>query len=467
MVERYHEVGGQREEGELQAFALRSLELGALLLHELLQVAWRLVQRTDLPFWLLGLNRLFGLLRSRIGSTAVHQLSLHLVHPLFLHHLHTQALTLQLVSLALHEPTTPEVDASSHTAEEEQQDPTVAQQRRRDRNLQDGLVLTHRTILIEHAHMQDITAMMERHIGDIGVLLLSLDPTVAEAFEHIDEARGVMDLTLIGSELDGELILVMAQDKLITLVEGLFEDDATIVLLTHAHLLSEKFQATEDRSLGIVDIGHQLRIDDIDASQSAHEDQAILRTADRTLVVGTLLESVLAAEAAHGERPFTIVLQLRNDVRDTMFGNNPDVMQVVLDETNDTGTEKAAVHIEHRLMLGLRIDNTTASCRTVPDESTTVFNDAGGGPHRCRLTRNGRDRDIGNLATDGVDERIELRVANHQPTLLDPRCLGHEVFGQIGVIGIIGLELARLHVETLHTTTQGTNPDVAPLILSD
>ena len=86
------EIIGQREERELEFLTLRSRELGALLLHELLQVARLTIQSRDFP---LGCLWLFLFL----DITLVHHLGLHLVHPLFLHHLHTQALTLHLIRL--------------------------------------------------------------------------------------------------------------------------------------------------------------------------------------------------------------------------------------------------------------------------------------------------------------------------------------------------------------------------------
>ena len=58
-------------------------------------------------------------------------------------------------------------------------------------------------------------------------------------------------------------------------------------------------------------------------------------------------------------------------------------------------------------------------------------------------------------------------MANHQPTFLDPRCLGHEILRQGGVIGVEGLEFSRLDVQALNTAAEGTDPDVAPLVFSD
>ena len=173
---------------------------------------------------------------------------------MLLHHLHAETLTLNLVGLTDHELTAPQVDDTSHAGEEQEQNPAVTEQRRRDGQLQRSLVLAHRAVFVEHPHMQDIAAMMQRHIGDVRIGLLGLDPTVAETLEHIDEARGIMHLALVGGQLDGELVLVIAQGQLAAFVQGLRQDDAPVELVTNAYLLAEELQTTEDRRLGIADV---------------------------------------------------------------------------------------------------------------------------------------------------------------------------------------------------------------------
>ena len=140
-------------------------------------------------------------------------------------------------------------------------------------------------------------------------------------------------------------------------------------------------------------------------------------------------------------------------------------MHIVFNQADNTRAQKATIHIKHRLMVSLWVNDATACRRSVPDESTTILNETDRRRHRYRLSGNGGNRDIGNLTADGVDERIVLGMAYHQPSLLDPRCLRHEIFGQVRIIGIIGRELSTLQVELLHTTTQCSNPDVTPFIL--
>ena len=57
-------------------------------------------------------------------------------------------------------------------------------------------------------------------------------------------------------------------------------------------------------------------------------------------------------------------------------------------------------------------------------------------------------------------------MTGYQPAFLDPVHRRHEVLVQVRVIGTPGTELTRLAVEPLHTVTQRTDPDVAPLVLS-
>ena len=85
----------------------------------------------------------------------------HLTHPLFLLCLTAQLLKLHTLLLAFHEAFTPEPHTYTNDKQEGEQQPTVTQQRRRDRNLQGSLVLSHRTIVIQHTHMEHITAVME------------------------------------------------------------------------------------------------------------------------------------------------------------------------------------------------------------------------------------------------------------------------------------------------------------------
>ena len=202
--------------------------------------------------------------------------------------------------------------------------------------------------------------MLERHIGDVGVVLLRRDPLVAEALQLIDKAGGIVHLTFIGSHLDGELVLVIAQREFGVDIQGLFEDHTAFVLLSYAHLLSEEFQTTEDGFLLVTHIRQELGVDDIDTSQTTYEHQTIMGTTDGTLVIGTVLQAVLAAETTDGERPLAGIVLLGNHVRDTMFRDHPHRVQVILGNTHDTGADKTRIHIEQRLMTCLLVNDTAA-----------------------------------------------------------------------------------------------------------
>ena len=290
--------------------AKRSLEQGALLFHEVLQVVRfldSLLDRPCLSIELLGLSLLVALLLFL-------QLSAHLVHPLFLHHLHAQIVALGLIGLLLEEALTPQVDSESYDAQEDDHDPAVTQQWRSDGDIENCLVLTHCSILVEHAYMQHIVAMMERHVGDVRIVLLGGNPLIAESLKLVDEARVVMYLTLVGGQLDGELTLVMAEHKFMAYIKILFKNDTTIVLLANAHLLSEQLESAEDRSLVIIGTCDEFGVDDVDAIHTTYQDQSVGGDTYRALVVRALLESVLAAEAAHIEAPLAISILLRNNI---------------------------------------------------------------------------------------------------------------------------------------------------------
>ena len=153
------------------------------------------------------------------------------------------------------------------------------------------------------------------------------------------------------------------------------------------------------------------------------------------------------------------------DIRDTMFGYHPHRMTLILCHSYDTGAQQTVVHIQQLLPARLRIIDATARHRTLPDESATVFQHTNGSGCGLRLSRHVGDCYIRHLAIHGVDQGIIGRVSSYQPTLLDPSHRRHEVLIEVRVIGIPGLELARLTVQPLYATAQRTDPDVTPLIL--
>ena len=123
-----------------------------------------------------------------------------------------------------------------------------------------------------------------------------------------------MHLTLVGSQLNGKLVLVIAQRQFLEFVECFLEDDTSFISLADTQFLTEELQSAEDGFFCIIDIGHQLGVDDIHATYATHEDQAIARTTDRTLVIRSLLQAVLATETAHQERPLAIIFFLWHNV---------------------------------------------------------------------------------------------------------------------------------------------------------
>ena len=119
-----------------------------------------------------------------------------------------------------------------------------------------------------------------------------------------------------------------------------------------------------------------------------------------------------------------------------MFGDYPHVVKFVFGQTNHAGAQQTRVHVEHGLLVGLPIDYTAACCRTMPDQSAAILHDTSGAGHSCHLSLDNGYLHIGNLAIYRVDERVELRVTYHQPALLGPAGLGHEVLGQRRVMRI-------------------------------
>ena len=265
--------------------AKRCLELGTLFLHKVLQIVrflHGLFDRPCLGIQLLGLLLLSCLL-------LLLQFGAHLTHPLFLHDLHTQIVALGLLGLLFQEHAAPQEDAKSHKAQEDNHNPAVTQQWRGDGDIECCLVFTHCSVLVHHAHMEHIVTMFQRHISNVRIVLLGLNPLIAETLKHIYKSRCIMHLALVGGQLYGKLVLIVAKYQFLACVQVFVHNHTSIVLFADAKLLSEELQSTEDRRLGIVDIGNQLGVNHIHAIHTAHQYQSILGYAYRTLVVRALL----------------------------------------------------------------------------------------------------------------------------------------------------------------------------------
>ena len=169
-----------------------------------------------------------------------------------------------------------------------------------------------------------------------------------------------MHLALIGGQLDGELILVIAQDQLLAHVEILLENHTSVVSLANAQLVTEEFQATEERCFVVVDTGDELGIDDIHAIDTTHQYQSVGGDADGTLVVGALLQTVLGTEATHIESPVALGIFLRHHVGHAILGDHPHGVLLILGQTNHAGAYQTVVHIQKRLFVVLPIHNAAA-----------------------------------------------------------------------------------------------------------
>ena len=148
-----------------------------------------------------------------------------------------------------------------------------------------------------------------------------------------------------------------------------------------------------------------------------------------------------------------------------MIGDHPHGVELILSNTCHAGANQTVGHVERRLLASLPIIDTATGSRAIPYQFTTILHHTNVGGIGYRLAWDCRNREVDHLAADRIDERIELRVSHHEPAFLIPVGRGHKNLFQIAVVGVIGPELVCLQIKTLHTTTQGTNPDVTPLIL--
>ena len=140
-------------------------------------------------------------------------------------------------------------------------------------------------------------------------------------------------------------------------------------------------------------------------------------------------------------------------------------MLFVFDERVDTGIEQAVSHINQFLEFRLGIIDNDTHVRAVPDQSPTILN------HIIRITCT--DVDIGilgyllihQLVTHGIHQGIEVVRTNHQPTFLRPLHRIQVVVRHFGVLSIPRGVFLCFGVQHLQTSTEGTKPYSAPLIL--
>ena len=451
-IERHYHLLRRRIEERLDALILRRLERVADVTYEL----------DDVTLFLL---KMYLLLNDRF--LILHHLHVHLVHPLLLLCLTAQRLRLHVTVLTANEVLAPPPDERQEDKQVDDVGYPRAVERRTNGDFELTLNVTHRTVVIEHAHTQRVGTCRQRHVSNVGVHLLRAHPLLVEAHQLIDEARAVMNLTAAARQLNGKLVLAVPQHQLTADVKCLVQYHTAVELTRGFHLTVKDLQTTEQGRFLDTSCTHLLRIDDVKTTLSAYEHDAVGRIANGALVIGSVLQAVAVVEAADDKRPPSIVLLLQDDVAHTVVSNEPHGMATVLDKAIDRRAYQTRLHVKQIDMVGLGVPDGGTRRGALPDESAAVLHTA--------------DRHLGNLHTVlivgdvavidlealGVDERIVVRVGRHEPALGRWRDGRDIVAGNGRIIHVNITHATGIGVKTLDTSTQRTNPDIAVARLID
>ena len=112
----------------------------------------------------------------------------------------------------------------------------------------------------------------------------------------------IVDTHLVGRQLYGKLV-VKLQGQFPAYIKGLIEDHPSIKLCAYRHILIKDLQSAEHRTLLTLILLQQRRIDNIQTTLSAYQHLTVTCQPGRALVIGSLLQTIAAVEAADCKLP--------------------------------------------------------------------------------------------------------------------------------------------------------------------
>ena len=130
------------------------------------------------------------------------------------------------------------------------------------------------------------------------------------------------------------------------------------------------------------------------------------------------MQSVAIVVATHDELVAAVVLLLWYDVGYAVVGDEPHRVVVVLLDAVDGGAKESRPHVDEVESVLLRVPDGSPGGCSLPDELAAVFL----GEYR-HLDAADVSQTVEHVAVDdaerlGIDERVVLRVAYEQPSLL-------------------------------------------------
>ena len=232
--------------------------------------------------------------------------------------------------------------------------------------------------------------------------------------------------------------------------------------------MTGNLQTAEYRSFYSPALTHLTGVNDIQTALPAYQQFPVWCITDRTLIVGTVLQAVTVVIAAHYEVVRSVPLFLRHHIGHTVVGHQPHGVPFVFYDTVYRRAEQTRLHIYQIHLFCFRIPDRCTRCRALPSQSSAILH---------RIDRHFRDTytvliicniPVDNLTRLRVNQRVKQRVRHHHPPLLRATDRRDIIAGDSRIFGTDWYtHLTGSGIQALHTTSQGSQPNVAPLVFID
>ena len=393
--------------------------------------------------------------RAELMAHIGEEIQLQLVQLLRLLHTIFHASALKLQALALHHPAAIEIECTAKKQDIDDKRPDREIERRRHVDLQFADLIIHRAIAIHHLHLQGIAARRKIGEGNLRTTHRSEEPLIAYSLHAIEETATCRNRHLAGSQLDGEGMILVAQGNFTAGIQRLLHHYPALVLLACRKGMVEEHQSAEERTdMRLPGLRHT-RADDVHAIQTSYGDIATMQQTDRTIVELPLLQSVERIVIGHLQVPTAILVLLYIDMSNPIFGNQPDVVLLVLDDGTTHGPWRAIQIIDRLHLVGMGIIHGNTGRGSYPEKSATIEHGIVDRRTDEWLSAKGMIQVL-YLAISEIEDRHILGMAQQRLMgILNED--GADIIGrQLGIAGMIGSKLLGGWIENLESSAQGT-----------
>ena len=281
-------------------------------------------------------------------------------------------------SLELLDTITPDSDDDNQDDDINGEHPPRQPPRTIHNDLQGALLIADSTIGTDSLYVKGVGAtaqFMELYTMQEGI---TIAPVIVETFHPIHELEALALVVVTSTKLDSEGALVVVQLYLIALVEGLWQNDVTVILHTRQDFLltdKELGQHNARQRFLLIFISMTYPVDTI---ESAKEHFTILLGEDGThieLVALQTVTDVVVVESV-GERGIFVVT-LYNHTTDTIAGRNPDAMVLVFCNTTDGVVAESVFLCDIAQLVVVGVEDVDTLTRAYPQQTTRVFENLG------------------------------------------------------------------------------------------